>query len=125
VDTVGDGAQSAAEGVATVARKAKTPLLAGGAALAGLAGAGLLAARSNRQRKVLGIPLGKRSAFSMPKPGGLPLPKRNGLKGNARKVAGAVNDTAKRADQIGQRISRVASGVQNISETTEQNVKKM
>ena len=44
--------------------KAKTPLLTGGAALAGVAGAAVLTARSRRRRKVLGIP----------------LPKRNGLK---------------------------------------------
>jgi len=122
---VSNGAQSAASGVAGAVQKAKTPLLAGGAALAGVAGAGLIAARSNRQRKVLGIPVGKRSGFSMPKRGGFSLPKRNGIKGNARKMAGAVNDAAKRADQIGQRISRVASGVQNVSETTDQTVKRM
>src|SRR5204863_363551 len=40
-------------------------------------------------------------------------------------VAGAVNDAAKRADRVGQRISRVAGGVQNISETTDQAVKRM
>ena len=118
--------QLAAARIATAAQKAKTPLLAGGAALAGLAGAGLLAARTNRRRKVLGVAMPKRSGFSMPKkPSGFSLPKRNGIRRDARKVAGAVNDAAKRADRVGQRISRVAGGVQNISETTDQAVKRM
>jgi len=68
----------------------------------------------------------KRSGFSMPKkPSGFSLPKRNGIRRDARKVAGAVNDAAKRADRVGQRISLVAGGVQNISETTDQAVKRM
>jgi hypothetical protein len=121
---VAEGAQTAAKGVANVAQKARTPLLAGGAALAGLAGAGVLAARSGRNRKVLGVSMPKRKGFSVPKPGGFSMPKRNGFKADARKLAGAVNDAAKRADRIGQRISRVASGVQSVSETADQAVKR-
>jgi hypothetical protein len=52
------------------------------------------------------------------------MPKRNGFKSDARKLTGAVTDAAKRADQFGQRVSRVASGVQNVSETANEAVKK-
>ena len=107
-ETVSNGAQNAAQGVAAVAQKAKVPLVAGGAALAGVAGAAVIATRSGRRRKVLGVP----------------MPKRNGFKVDARKIAGAVTDAAKRADQFGQRVSRVASGVQNVSETADQAAKK-
>jgi len=107
-----------------VAQKAKTPLIAGGAALAGLAGAGVLAARSARRRKVLGIPMPKRSGLSSLKLGQSSFPKRNGFKADVRTVAGAVNDAAKRADRVGQRISSVATGVQRVSETTDKAVKK-
>jgi len=124
VDTVTTGAQNAVESVGTVAQKAKTPLIAGGAALAGLAGAGVLAARSARRRKVLGIPMPKRSGLSSLKLGQSSFPKRNGFKADVRTVAGAVNDAAKRADRVGQRISSVATGVQRVSETTDKAVKK-
>ena len=119
------GAENAAEGVATVAQKAKTPLIAGGAALAGLAGAGILAARSNRRRKVLGIPMPKRKGGSMAKLAKLAVPNRNGFAGDAQKIAGAVSDSAKRADELGQRVSKVARSVQSVSETTEQAAKRM
>lgn len=124
MDTVTTGAQNAVESVGTVAQKAKTPLIAGGAALAGLAGAGVLAARSARRRKVLGIPMPKRSGLSSLKLGQSSFPKRNGFKADVRTVAGAVNDAAKRADRVGQRISSVATGVQRVSETTDKAVKK-
>jgi len=94
--------------VSSVAQKAKVPLLAGGAALAGLAGAATVAARSGRRRKVLGVQ----------------MPTRNGFKTDARKITSAITDAAKRADQFGQRVSRVASGVQNVSETASDAVKK-
>ena len=107
-ETLTSGTQNAAHGVATFAKKAKTPLLTGGAALAGVAGAAVLTARSRRRRKVLGIP----------------LPKRNGLKVDAQKITEAITDAAKRADQIGQRVSRVSNGVQDVSETASAAAKK-
>jgi hypothetical protein len=115
-DTVASGAQSAADSVSTVAENAKVPLLAGGAALAGLAGAVVLNARANQRRKVLGVSMPKRKSFA--------IPSRNGFKGNARKVAGAITDAAKRADHFGQRVSSVASGVQKVSETANDAAKK-
>jgi hypothetical protein len=102
------GAQDSAHRVAAFAQKAKTPLLTGGAALAGVAGATVMAARSRRHRKVLGVP----------------LPKRNGLKVDAQTMTGAIADAAKRADRIGQRVSRVANGVQTVAETANSTAKK-
>jgi methyl-accepting chemotaxis protein len=84
------------------------PLIAGGAALTGLAGAVVLGARSGRRRKVLGVS----------------LPKRNGLKVDAEKISAAVTDAAKRADQFGQRVSRVAGSVRQVSETANEAAKK-
>jgi len=115
-NTVASGAQSAADSVSTVAEKAKVPLLAGGAALAGLAGAVVLSARANQRRNVLGVSMPKRRTFA--------IPRRNGFRGNARKVAGAITDAAKRADHLGQRVSSVASGVQQVSETANEAAKK-
>ena len=112
------GAQEAANGISTVAQKAKVPLLASGAALAGVAGA-VIATRSGKRRSVLGVPM-KRSGFS----GISMMPKRSGFKSDARKITGAVTDAAKRADVFGQRVSRVASSVQNVSETANEAVKK-
>jgi len=54
----------------------------------------------------------------------VPMPKRNGFKGEARSLAKSVSSAAQRADQFGQRVSRVASGVQNVSDTANEAVKK-
>jgi hypothetical protein len=114
-----NGAQNStngvANGVAPMVQKAKLPLLAGGAAVAGVAGA-VLASRSGGKRKVLGVPVPKRSKLS--------LPKKNGLKSDARKAAGAVADVAKRADDFGQGVSRIASSVKQVSESADDAVKK-
>jgi hypothetical protein len=90
-------------------------LLTGGAAVAGLAGAVALSNRSGR-RKVLGV--------SLPRRKDLPLPKGSSLKVDPQKVTDAITDAAKRADRIGQRVSRVANGVQNVSETANKAAKK-
>jgi hypothetical protein len=58
--------------------------------------------------------------FSLPK-----LPKRrSGLKGGVRKASRNLNQAAKQADQIGQRVSRVANAVQRVSETADDAAKK-
>ena len=82
--------------------------MAGGAALVGAAGAAVITARSGRKRKVLGIS----------------MPQRNGMKKDARKFAQTMSDAAKRADRFGQRVSRVASGVQRMSDTADETAKK-
>jgi hypothetical protein len=110
-----NGAQSTANGVAPIVQKAKIPLLAGGAAVAGVAGA-VLASRSGGKRKVLGVAVPKRSKLS--------LPKKNGFKSDARKVTSAVADAAKRADHFGQGVSRIASSVKQVSDSADEAVKK-
>jgi hypothetical protein len=105
--TVSSGARSAAQGVAGFVKKAKTPLIAGGVAIAGVAGVAGAAALSNarsRRHKVLGVT----------------MPRGKEVKNlDARKIAGAVTDGAKRADRLGQRVSSVASSVQKVSETAD------
>jgi hypothetical protein len=114
-DSVKNGAHDAVNGVAPIIHKAKLPLLAGGAAVAGVAGA-VLASRSGGKRKVLRVSVPKRSKLS--------LPKRNGLRSDARKVSSAVADAAKRADSFGQGVSKIASSVQKVGESAEDAVKK-
>lgn len=84
----------------------------GGAAVAGIAGVVGAAALNNarsRRRKVLGVT----------------MPRGQELKNlDARKIAGAVTDGAKRADRFGQRVSSVASSVQIVSETADKAAKK-
>lgn len=107
--TVSSGAQSAAQGVAGFVKRARTPLIAGGVAIAGLAGAAALNNARSRRRKVLGVT----------------MPRGKELKNlDARKIAGAVSDGAKRADRFGQRVSSVASSVQTVSETADKAAKK-
>jgi hypothetical protein len=100
------------------------PLVASGAAAAGVVGA-VVMSRSGKRRKVLGVSLPKRSKFGtsrhLPK---VQLPKTDGLKGDAQKIAGAVTDAAKRADAFGQRVSSVASSVQKVGETANDAAKK-
>jgi hypothetical protein len=115
VASVKDGAQGAIEGAGSALQKAKLPLLAGGAAVAGVAGT-ILATKSGGRRKVLGVPVPKRSKLS--------LPKKNGFKSDARKVTSAVADAAKRADDFGQGVSRIASSVKKVGETADEAVKK-
>jgi hypothetical protein len=82
-------------------------LLASGAALASVAGVAALVKRSRRPT-ILGVP----------------VPKPNGLKPDARKLTGAITDAAKSADKFGQRVSRVANSVQTVSETADKAAKK-
>jgi hypothetical protein len=114
-DSVKQGAQSAVNGAGSVVQKAKLPLLAGGAAVAGVAGA-VLASKSGGKRKVLGVSMPKRSKLS--------LPKKNGFKPDARKMTKAVTDAAKRADDFGQGMSRIASSVKKAGEAADEAVKK-
>ena len=106
----------ASSGVGPIVQKAKLPLLAGGAAVAGVAGAVLAASRTGGKRKVLGV--------SVPKHSKLSLPKKNGIKSDAHKVASAVADAAKRADTFGQSVSKIASSVQKVGESADEAVKK-
>lgn len=107
--TLSSGAHDAVDRIKPVASKAKVPLVASGAALVGVAGAVAVAAsRSGKRHKVLGVS----------------MPKTNGFKGDAGKVTEAVVNAAKHADSFGQRLSKVASTVQEVGETAESAVKK-
>ena len=117
-DSVKQGAQGAIDGVGPILQKAKLPLLAGGAAVAGVAGA-VLASKSGGRRKVLGVSMPKRSKLSLPS-----LPKKNGFKPDARKMTSAVTGAAKRADDFGQGVSRIASSVRKAGEAADEAVKK-
>lgn len=116
-DSVKHGAQGAIDGAGPIMHKAKLPLLAGGAAVAGVAGA-VLASKTGGRRKVLGVSVPKRSKLS------LSLPKKNGFKPDARKVTSAVTDVAKRADDFGQGVSRIASSVKKVGGAADEAVKK-
>jgi hypothetical protein len=107
-ETVSSGAQTTAQGVAGFAKKAKMPLIVGGAAIAGLGGAAALNARS-RRRTVLGVKMPSGDQFK---------------KVDAEKFTRAVSDAAKRADRLGQRMSSVAKSVQTMSETANKAAKK-
>lgn len=97
---VADSVKHGAEGVGPFVRRAKVPLLASGAAIAGVAGA-VAATHSGKRHKVMGVS----------------MPKANGMKPDAKKISEAVVDIAKRADRFGQGVSRVASSVQGVGET--------
>ena len=127
-DTASNGASTVGQTAVSVAQRAKTPLLAGGAALAGLAGAVAVraAVRSNHRSGPLqdlrnALPGGSQSGgLSLPK-----LPKRGGsLKDGIRSLSKNVSNAAKQADQIGQRVSKTANAVQQVSETASHAAKK-
>jgi hypothetical protein len=119
-ETVVNGAHGAANGIAPVAQKAKLPLLATGAALAGAA-AVIATKAGGHQRKVLGVKVPKRSKVHLPS---VHVPKGQGVKADVRKAADAVTDAAAQADELGQRISKVASSVKTVSETANDAAKK-
>lgn len=118
--------------VAAVVEKAKLPLLATGAVAAGAAA--VIATKgvaNHKQHKVLGVPVPKRSKPHLPKVSvpkvstpKVALPKGKDLKGDVRRAAGAVSDAAGKADQIGKRISKVASSVQAVGAATDDTAKK-
>lgn len=117
--------------VGAVAEKAKLPLLATGAALAGAAAVIATKNGHHKQRKVLGVPVPKGGKPHVPKVGvpkvdlsKVSMPKGKGLKGDVRRAAGAVTDAARQADRIGKRISQVASSVQAVGEATDDAAKK-
>lgn len=124
---VKEAVKSGVEGAAAVVRKAKVPLVASGAAVAGVAGAVVLSRAGGKSRKVLGVKVPKRSKLSRATKKGLAnvnKPSGKALRGDARKIAGAVNDAAQRADHLGQRVSSVANVVQRVSETASDAAKK-
>jgi hypothetical protein len=97
-ETVSSGAQSAGSAVSSFASRAKTPLIAGGAALAGLAAGAVLTDRTGKRRNFL-------NGISLPRPNGR---LRKGINVDPEAIASA----AKRVGTFGQQVSRVATEVQ-------------
>ena len=83
--------QDAGHAAQDAAGKAKVPLLAGGAALAGLAGGVAIGARGLRRRKVLGVP----------------IPRRSVLKASTKNLAEAARQAGKFGEQMGELTSEV------------------
>jgi hypothetical protein len=98
----GAQAGSTAQAVSSAASKAKTPLIAGGAALAGLAG-GIAIARNGRRRKVLGV--------SVPE-----VRTGRGTKKALDGAAKAFGDAATEFGKAGSRVAELTSEVQRIRE---------
>jgi len=111
----------AANTVGAVAEKAKLPLLATGAVIAGAAAVIATKSSGHKQRKVLGVTVPKHPKSHLPK---VALPKGKELRGDVRRAAGTVTDVARQADQIGKRISKVANSVQAVGEATDDAAKK-
>ena len=92
-DTLSSGTREVGRAVETTAKKAKTPLIAGGAAVAGMAGGFALAANSRRtgRRTVLGMP--------MPKPGTVADATRN-LASSAENVGALGRNVGQLATEV-------------------------
>jgi hypothetical protein len=86
-----DKAHEAGESVAGAARKAKTPMLTIGATAAGLAGGLALGARMSSRRKILGVPIGRKSAMQRT---------AEALRDVARELGSATNQVSATADDV-------------------------
>jgi hypothetical protein len=104
-ETVTSGAKTTGNALGTAAHKAKGPAVAGGAALAGLAG-GLAIATRGRRRRVLGVPV-PGSARPLIK---ITTPRRRTRKGVGRdlmKAAGEVGSAGRQAGEVANEIRLV------------------
>lgn len=88
---VASTAQDAGHAVGDAASKAKVPLIAGSAALAGIAGGVAFGAKGLRRRKVLGVP----------------MPRRSVLKKSTKNLADAAREAGKFGRQMGDLTSEV------------------
>lgn len=94
-DAVSSGAQNTGSAIGTAASKAKGPVIAGGAALAGLVGGAALASRGGR-RRVLGVPVpGTRRALINVK-----RPTRGGGTRDLVKAAGQVGNAGRQMAEL-------------------------
>ena len=99
-DTAKSGAGSVKDAVGTAAGKAKVPALAAGAAAAGLAGGVALGQRLLPQRKVLGVP----------------LPRRSRVQKASRQLAKAAGEVG----SAGRNVSELTAEVRRMREQVEQ-----
>jgi hypothetical protein len=88
---VTSAAQDAGHSVGDAASKAKVPLIAGSAALAGIAGGVAIGAKGLRRRKVLGVP----------------MPRRSVLKKSTKNLADAAREAGNFGRQMGELTSEV------------------
>ncbi len=98
--TIGSGASTVGNAVGTAARKGRTPLIAGGAALTGLAGGLAVASASRRsRRKVLGVPMPKR--------------------GSVTRTTGNLASTAEQIGSLGRNVGQLATEMRRMREQGE------
>jgi hypothetical protein len=90
------------EQITSVASKAKTPAMVGGAALAGLAG-GIAASRNSSGRKVLGVP----------------MPGRQSTSKAMGKAANAFGSAAKELGKTGYQVGQLTSEIRRVRERVE------
>jgi hypothetical protein len=102
VGGVGDKAKSAGQGVGKVASKAKVPLVAGGAAVAGAAGGMALAAASKQGRKK-----GMKSLKAA-------MPRKPKVKIKSKDLAKAAKEVGKVSAQV----SEIANGIQRAQDSS-------
>jgi hypothetical protein len=102
VGGVGDKAKSAGQGVGKVASKAKVPLVAGGAAIAGAGGAMALAAASKGGRKK-GM---KNLKAAMPR------------KPNVKIKSGDLAKAAKEVGKVSAQVGEIANGIQRAQDSS-------
>jgi hypothetical protein len=122
---VTSGAKSAAETVGNASSKAKTGLLAGGAAAVGLAATAIATRKARSKPKVLGVELPRRKGHGISSwTKGISLPKRGGMRKQTQRAATKVTGAADAADRIALRLSSVARGVRQVSETANDAAKK-
>jgi hypothetical protein len=103
-ESVVKGKDEAAKG----ARKLKKPAIATGAVLAAGAAAVVASKAGSGKTKVLGVS----------------VPKGKTVKGGVRSAVGAVADAAGQAEEIGERITKVAESVQSVSKAADKAAKK-
>jgi hypothetical protein len=109
VGGVGDKAKSAGQGVGKVASKAKVPLVAGGAAIAGAGGAMALAAASKGGRK---NKVGMKSLKAA-------MPKKPKVKIKSGDLVKAAKEVGKVSAQVGE----IANGIERAQESSNGNGK--
>jgi hypothetical protein len=108
--SAGDALGSAGSAVGSVAQKAKTPALAGAAAVAGLAGGFALASRGRGPRRVMGVPIpGTRKPLvqvkgpivKLKRPGGA------GVGSTSRDLMKAAGEIGNAGRQVGELVTEV------------------
>jgi hypothetical protein len=89
--TATDATKSAGRSIGSTASKAKLPALASGAAIAGLAGGVALGARGRSRRKLMGIP----------------VPRRSVLKASTKNLASSAQNAARFGEQLAELTTEV------------------